>query len=427
VRSSKKERLSALLLDASEKFRAVAKKAKILSALSWTPAVAAEFFLGGEDKLPRPQYAIDRAALEDCIAELEGFAPRLAGTHPVLEWLEANRKSYLDGFRLLLNVETEAFYELSSQLYGNSSSVPFGGKASNRELAGKISSRLSVCAFGDVAEAPRADAESFVRVLEKRLEERFPLMNVRVETSDQIVAKVAAGTSRVRVRKDATFTAMELESLWKHEVETHCLTAQNGSAQTQVPMLASGGARSTLTQEGLAVFHEVYGHTMAQNRLLRLCDRVEAVAMAEAGADFVEVYRWFLPRTDTKIDAFYSAQRIFRGATLSGGKPFTKDVVYVSGLLGVYAFLNLAVKNQNRPLVEALVCGRMAIEDAGTVAWLRANGFVEPPKFLPEWLANWEALLSFFCTTALFAEMDGDGYRDYFSKLRTFEPWDIDY
>lgn len=427
MKASHKEKLGKLLLDASEKFRAAAKKAKILSALSWTPAVSAEFFLSGEDKLPRPQYAVDRQALEDGIAELEAFAPRLDGKHPVLEWLEANRRSYLDGFRLLLNLETDAFYAISTQLYGSPGSVPFGGKLSNRELAGRIGSRLSVCSFGDVTDAPRADADAFVRALEKRLAERFPSMNVRIETSDQIVAKVAAGMSRVRVRKDAKFAPMELDSLWKHEVETHCLTAQNGSLQSQCPMLVSGGARSTLTQEGLAVFHEIYGHTMAQNRLLRLCDRVEAVAMAVAGADFIEVYRWFLPRTDTKIDAFFSAQRIFRGAILSGGKPFTKDVVYVSGLLGVYAFLNLAVKNQNRPLVEALVCGRSAIEDAGTLAWLRSNGFVDPPKFLPEWLANWEALLSFFCTTALFVEMDGDGYRDYFAKLRTFEPWDIDY
>ena len=189
--------------------------------------------------------------------------------------------------------------------------------------------------------------------------------------------------------------------------------------------MMGGGARSTMTQEGLAVFYEVYGHTMSQRRFLVLCDRVEAVHKAEQGADFIEIYRWFKGRMETPMDAFYSAQRVFRGAPLTGGAPFTKDAVYLGGLIGVYNFLRLAVKNQNRLLIETLVCGRLSLEDVGTVAWLRSHGVVDPPKFVPLWLKNWEALISFFSLAAVLGSVDLSGFQGYFDEYTSLADWDL--
>jgi hypothetical protein len=127
----------------------------------------------------------------------------------------------------------------------------------------------------------------------------------------------------------------------------------------------------------------------------------------------------------TPLEAFYSTSRIFRGANLKGGAPFTKDVVYLAGLLGVTNFLRLAIKSQNHLLVETLICGRMRLEDISVIAWLRKKGIVQPPKYLPDWLENWEGLLSFFSFSAILTSVDITPYQSYFDELKMFREWDL--
>jgi len=426
AKTQSKTQLIALLKEASEVFKVASKKAKILSALAWKPEVAEEFFRNKESALPKPTYNVDKKSIEDCIEALKKFEPRLAGDHPVKLWLKRTHQSYVDGCELLLSLETDRFYELSTKLYGNSQTRFFNGQTSNLDLAKAISTRLSVGNVNDIGESVvRRDTQEFAASLEARLKDRNPPIPVRVEVTDQIVAKVVAGMNRVRIRKDAHFSDLELSALWNHEIESHCLTAHNGASHENCDFLQAGGPRTTMTQEGLAVFFEVYGHTMSQPRFLSLCHRMEASHIVEQGGDFMQLYRWYQEKTDSSLEAFYATQRVFRGAKLSGGGPFTKDTVYLAGLLGVYNFLRFAAKNQNRLLVESLLCGRIALEDAGTIAYLRVHGIINPPKFVPDWLSNWEALLSFFSLSALLGTMDLSGFQSYFDDYYTLENWDI--
>lgn len=421
-----KEALVTLFKETGEVFKQCSKRTKILSALAWKSDVAEEFFRKNESELPKPTYSVDRKAMQDCIESLKGLTPRIAGDHPVLHWLQRMQDSFIHGCELLLNIEGDRFYEISSRLYGNSKTPFFNGQTSNLELAKTISARLGVCNLNDIGEsAYRRTTEEFKVILEEKLKARVPHLPVRVEITDQIVAKVVAGMNRVRLRKDARFSDLELSALWNHEIEAHCLTAHNGALQGNCDFLYAGGPRTTMTQEGLAVFYEVYGHTMSQQRFLTLCHRMEATHLAEEGADFMQVYRWYKERSDSAQEAFYNAQRVFRGAKLSGGGAFTKDTVYLAGLLGVYNFLRFAAKNQNRLLIESLVCGRMALEDVGTIAWLRVHGLVNPPRYVPDWLSNWEALLSFFSLSALLGTLDLSGFQSYFDDYYTLESWDI--
>lgn len=421
-----KASLLTLFKEAGEVFKQCSKKTKILSALAWKTEVAEEFFRKKESVLPEPKYFVDKKAMQECIAALQALTPKIAGDHPVLHWLQRMQDSFIHGSELLLNLEGDHFFEISSKLYGNSKTPFFNGQTSNLELAKTISFRLGVCHVNDIAESlNRRSTEEFAAILEQRLRDRNPNLPVRVEVSDQIAAKVVAGMNRVRLRKDAKFSDLELSSLWNHEIESHCLTAHNGALQNHCDFLSAGGPRTTMTQEGLAVFYEVYGHTMSQQRFLTLCHRMEATHLAEEGADFMQVYRWYKDRTATAQEAFYQTQRVFRGAKLTGGGPFTKDTVYLAGLLGVYNFLRFAVKNQNRLLIESLVCGRMALEDVGTIAWLRVHGIVSPPRYVPDWLSNWEALLSFFSLSALLGTLDLSGFQSYFDDYYTLENWDI--
>jgi hypothetical protein len=137
---------------------------------------------------------------------------------------------------------------------GNSSTKPFDGTTSNLELAQAIASRLAACDFMDL-DVTRSSktAEAFSAEIEKLLLRRQPEMDIKVEVTDQIAAKVAAGMGRVRVRKAARFNELELRSLWTHEIESHCLTAHNGASHEQCDFLVSAGPRTTLLQEGLAV------------------------------------------------------------------------------------------------------------------------------------------------------------------------------
>jgi len=416
----------AVLNESSEIFRYCLKKTKILAALSWEPHVAQEFFAKKEQELPHPTYKIDVNGLSESLAALLKLAPKLKGEHPVLQWLTRVHGSIMDGVRLLLELETDSFYEICTRLYGNSQSKPFESPTSNLELADSIAERMSACSLNDIGESlVSMDAYTFAGAIDKKLKERAPPLPVRVEITDGIVAKVAAGMNQVRIRKDARFSELDVSALWNHEIESHCLTAHNGNLQENCDFLYSGGPRTTMTQEGLSVFFEIYGHTMSQRRFLALCDRVKAIRLVEEGANFIDLYRWYRERSDNEMDAFYATQRIFRGAKPTGGKPFTKDVVYLGGLLGVFNFLRIAVKNQNRLLVEGLVCGRISLEDVGVMATLRAHGILNPPHFVPDWLRNWEALLSFFSFNSFVANLDLSSFQAFFDSHNTLQDWDF--
>ena len=243
-----KEKLLALLKEASEVFKTCSRKAKILSALAWKAEVAEEFFAKKESVMPKPVYTVDTKSITECIEALTKLTPRLAGEHPVKKWLQRSQESYINGCELLLSLETDRFYELSTKLYGNSQTRFFNGQTSNLDLANAISTRLSVCTLNDMSESMvRKDTQQFATGLEEKLKARVPPIPVRVEITDQIVAKVVAGMNRVRVRKDAHFGDLELQALWNHEIESHCLTAHNGALQENCDFLSAGGPRTTMT------------------------------------------------------------------------------------------------------------------------------------------------------------------------------------
>ena len=50
------------------------------------------------------------------------------------------------------------------------------------------------------------------------------------------------------------------------------------------------------------------------------------------------VYRFFLEAGQSDTDSFSSTQRVFRGVPVTGGAAFTKDTVYLHGLLSVHTF-----------------------------------------------------------------------------------------
>jgi uncharacterized protein (TIGR02421 family) len=409
----------------NETFKACARKTKILSSISWSNEIATQFIKEKATKNPKPLYAIDKEFYKKTIEELKNLEKPIQGEHPVLEWLRQTQKSYILGTQLLLELETPQFYKISSEMYGNSTSKPFQSADNNLQMARKISERVSVCRVEGQENKPTKTAEEFKTKIEEWLKRRRPYISVKVEISNQIVSRVVAGGNRIRIRKDAKFSNQDLSSLWNHEILSHTLTAQNGLAHKNCDFLYAGGPRTTMTQEGLAVFYEIFEHSMSQNRFLALCDRIEAVSKVEQGANFIELYQWYTARTENEYEAFYATQRIFRGSDLKGKYPFTKDVVYLGGVFGVYNFLRLAVKNENYLLVESLINGRIALEDVAVIAHFRKAGFLEPPQYVPGWIRNWEGLLSYFSFSSLINSVDNEHIEGYFVSHFKKQGWQL--
>jgi uncharacterized protein (TIGR02421 family) len=152
--------------------------------------------------------------------------------------------------------------------------------------------------------------------------------------------------------------------------------------------LALSSPRVTATQEGLAVFAEQITGSIDIERMKRVSLRIEAVAMALEGADFLQVFRYFLESGQTEVESFTSAQRVFRGVPTSGGQAFTKDTVYLRGLLGVHTFFRWALKHRKLRLCRLLFAGKMTLADVQRFEPLFESGDLREPRWLPPWVAR---------------------------------------
>src|SRR5205814_10274227 len=96
-------------------------------------------------------------------------------------------------------------------------------------------------------------------------------------------------------------------------------------------------------QEGLAVITEIFTCAAHPGRLRRLTNRIEGVALAEAGANFLEVFRHFQQEGYDPHESYQHTMRIFRGSLPEGCGPFTKDLCYTKGFVLIYNYIRLAV------------------------------------------------------------------------------------
>jgi uncharacterized protein (TIGR02421 family) len=396
----------AVLERASRCFDDVASKTRVLESIQWPRSTEHEFFQKGGLELPVASYSIDRGTAEQNLEALDQLDRELEGEDPLLRYLRGIAESYATANRMLLSVGTKRFYDLSIEQYGGAKTMALDSDTSNLDLADHLGRRIGRGMRKDGSDLGTVGAEDFARRLEERLSYQQPTLDVKVVVDEDVSAKVIAGAKRVRIRAGATFSALEVDSLFVHEIETHALTAQNGMAQPKLPFLRAGGPRTTRTQEGLAVFAELFDHSLSVGRLRRLVERVHMVAMAENGASFLDVYNHLLELGVEPREAYLDTVRIYRGGVVEGGAPFTKDAAYLSGLTEVYNFLRVTLAEGARHVAEVLVSGRLSLDDIDVLLSLREEGVLEPPRHVPRWLAQWDALLPYFAFTSFLNEID---------------------
>jgi uncharacterized protein (TIGR02421 family) len=382
------------------------KSMRVLSRLNWPGEIRDSFLAGGAKRLPQVAYeAFDPSP------SYEGVAAARALLKPgstIDDWFEREAAAIEATARMLASTGTPEFHAASAELYGVPTRTLPGDDATPLALAEQVQRNIAeLTATRLLAPAVRDQtAEQVAAVLEPAVREHFGDAAPDISIVDELSANAVATASAIKLRRTAKFTRKDAAQLLNHEAYIHVATGLNGKAQPDLPSLALGHPGTTRTQEGLAVFSEFVSGTLELDRLKRLAERVLAVQMACDGANFIDVYRWFLERTPTPEQAFEAARRIFRGAPLEGGAPFTKDCGYLSGLLSVMALVRAAFAADRSDVLGLLFVGKLDLRALPALAHLRDSGLCRPARFLPPWALDPGWLLTTLALSTFMASVD---------------------
>lgn len=384
----------------------LAKPLRVLAALSWDGGQRDQFLASGGEKLPEPRYApIDPKPVIDGVSHVR----RLLRPGTIVDdWLGREARAVEATARMLGAAGTPAFHEYSRELYGVPTRPLRFDPTTPLELAEQVHRAIAELTTAKLLAPAERDrtGEQVAAELEAGVRLHFGDAAPKVELVDELSANALATATRIKVRRGAMFTRRDAAQLLNHEAFIHVATALNGQAQTDLPILAIGHPGTTRTQEGLAVFSEFVSGTLDLDRLRRLADRVVAVQMVCEGADFIELYRWFLERSASPEQAFECTRRIFRGAPLAGRAPFTKDCGYLSGLLGVLMFVRAAFSANRSDTLGLLFAGKLDLSAIPALADLRRRGLCRRARFLPPWAAEPGWVLSYLTLSTFLARVD---------------------
>ncbi len=365
-----------------------ARPIRLLDRLRWPEEERDRFIDGWQAGRPRPPVVEAQPASHPESKEtLEAVMAGADRTHPLGEFIYATARCYHTLARMMESIGTPEFTERSVELYGRPDFVYERQGTSALTLAdGLLALTHEILGSGDVDEAV-ADipADDFAAELSTRLGDFFTDDQVEVVVDPNMAAKAAAGSKKVKIRGGAMFSRNDLDQLTNHEAFVHTTTVLNGKKQPLLTSMALSSPRTTKTQEGLATFSELATYSMDMNRLRRIALRVKAVQAALDGADFVDLFRFFLDAGQSLDESYQSAQRVLRGGDPAGGSAFTKDAVYLEGLALVHTFLTKAIADNRPGLIPDLFAGRLTLGDVVRLQDLFDDGTVAQPRYVPWW------------------------------------------
>lgn len=375
--------LDARMVEASRDLR-------VLTLASW-PASEQDAFLAGHARgqLTLPGHAYPRHDFSAQRRELDAIAEAADPAHPLGVYLIDSTRIWNITAQLLEALGTPAATALSAQLYGRPDDALSGGPST------RVAARHFIAIADELdrellspAEQVDISATALQLQLQSDLDDFFNKRIIDVELDPDLIAKAAAGSTRIRLRAGATYSDYDRHQLFHHEALVHSLTGLNGREQPVLGSLARSSPRTTATQEGLATFAEQITGSIDIERMKRLSLRIEAVALALNGADFIEVFNYFIDAGQTPEESFASSHRVFRGVPVTGGHAFTKDTVYLRGLIDVHTFFRRALKQRKLRLCRMLFAGKMTLADTQRFEPLFDDGVLAAPRWLPHWVTR---------------------------------------
>lgn len=406
---SAKQRYRETIRELSDKLVAIQKPIRLLDSIKWSTAIQDEFFQNKFKKLPSvsPEYYEKIELNFDPQAKLAEFFDlerevrrRLGQYNSVGEILQRMCREYREVIDMILNRGKPTFSKISQELYGSSLDALYAGQPNLEDLAVMITDALA-----NIKQLPKhhvdekvySSAEA-VAILQARLNKYFHGAKClpQVKLTDGIIADAAAGADSIKIKKGAIFSERDLRLLEVHEGWVHVGTTLNGAEQPVCTFLSKGPPSSTVTQEGLATIMEIFTFASYPDRVKRLTNRIRAIHMAEEGADFIEVFKFFCEQTQDEMNAYNYTVRVFRGSLPNLG-PFTKDLVYSKGFILIYNYIRLSIAQGNIERLPLLFAGKTTLEDLRVLNELLDEGILLSPKFVPPQFADLAALSAWLC------------------------------
>lgn len=272
----------------------------------------------------------------------------------------------LESFISLINSRgTTEFSEISSQIFGSTSLYDFE----------KISKQLNEKEKRKIIKTPHHTAQETKQIFEETLIE-YGLKDWRVVLSDKIIAKcVTNKNKKILLKTSATFSEARIKDLIIHEIETHLLTAENGSRQ-KYKLFNLGFANFLETQEGLAIYN---AHTQSENQLEESHKEILTLAIYYAKhmsiSELYDKIKAYKLTKNSTIDICLRVKRGLSDTSLPGA--FTKDYSYYKGKLTIQDF----VKNGGD--IRDLYHGKYNLNDLTAI---KAISQFKIPPILPKWL-----------------------------------------
>ena len=413
----------------STRLVALQKPIRILDAIKWPAGIEQRFREQKGRELPdldkdfyqRQKLAFDPDNIQLLFQELKRDVRRQLGRDDALgKILQATIDQYQIVIDLLRHRGTDKFGYFSKQLYGSASDNLRGDRKTLRQMGEKLCHIFSLPAVEHLNRpyTNHISAEEAVKILHARMIDYFGAGEVRVQISDDIVSDASAGGDCIKVNRRSFFSELDLQVLEVHEGWVHIGTTLNGREQPWATWLSVGSPRITAIQEGMAVLLETLTFSSFPQRARRISDRIVAVDLAEQGADFCDVYNYFIDRGVTEHDSYRVTQRVFRGGTLTGGSVFTKDISYVKGFVENVNFIRSAINSGVPEIIPMLFVGKVTLDDLPLLYERHLEGVIAGPKYLPPMFKNLNGLYVWFgFSSGLSSIMNIGRVQQHFNKL----------
>src|SRR3990167_312735 len=340
----------AIIQALSERIIAAQQQIRILDFIKWDETVKEAFFSQKAQVQPLVDvdYYKNRPLPFDPHVKIEEFRTILRDAQNQLGQYAAETRlikrqcdEYIRAVQMLVARGTPMFCELSMELYGSPGDVFYAG---GPQLSSMGALLFDVLTNLDVQLQSEADVKRYTpqeaqALLAARLAPFFDHHKdkITVMVSDGMVADAAAGADTIRLSQKAMFSDRDLRYLEVHEGWVHVGTTLNGAMQPYCSFLSKGSPSSSVIQEGLAVITEVVTFSSYPGRMRKITNRVIALDKISQGANFLDIYRYFINCGLTEEDSYNHSVRLFRGSTPTGGA-FTKDLSYAKGLVLIYNF-----------------------------------------------------------------------------------------
>lgn len=227
---------------------------------------------------------------------------------------------------MMENFGTAEFYDHCKKLYGTSHKL-----IQNNSFLYFLEEIPKYC-MNDTS-GTKLKGEEAMDYLRKKLLETFDAKDFEVKASSSLLSDSSAGRRTLKLNPHKEYTTGHLDIFLVHEGWVHLGTSLNGAYQEDNLWLSTWAPRTTFLQEGLAIITELITGCMTLERWNKVVLRHLAVSMAERGSSITDVYSYLRHHGMEDLDAFKLSLRVFRGVPMEGGMAFTKELLYLHGMV----------------------------------------------------------------------------------------------